>query len=171
MATKSVFTFKIENEKNKDKIDKTIKEFLNARAFEYNYEKKIYVRMPGKINKTAYAVTAAAGAVLGQGVYIQSFPFGFEYEIIENQLIIKAYLVSKDLKRSKYIHSKLNNTQVANNYYNDLKGNLFPELEKYSELNSTETEKIKDKTENIIKIISIIIAIFCLLILILALNS
>ena len=84
---------------------------------------------------------------------------------------MKAYLVSKDLKRSKYIHSKLNNTQVANNYYNDLKGNLFPELEKYSELNSTETEKIKDKTENIIKIISIIIAIFCLLILILALNS
>lgn len=48
MATKSVFTFKIENEKNKDKIDKTIKEFLNARAFEYNYEEKIYVRMPGK---------------------------------------------------------------------------------------------------------------------------
>ena len=32
-------------------------------------------------------------------------------------------------------------------------------------------EKIKDKTENIIKILSIIIAIFCLLILILALNS
>ena len=64
MATKSVFTFKIENEKNKVKIDKIVKEYLNARAFEYNYEKKIYVRMPGKINKTAYAVTAAAGAVL-----------------------------------------------------------------------------------------------------------
>lgn len=40
MATKSVFTFKIEDEQNKDNIDKIIKEYLNERAFEYNYEKK-----------------------------------------------------------------------------------------------------------------------------------
>ena len=33
MATKSVFTFKIEDEQNKDNIDKIIKEYLNERAF------------------------------------------------------------------------------------------------------------------------------------------
>lgn len=169
MATKSVFTFEFKKSESRDKIEKRIKEYLYERNFEYNCEKKCYIKIPGKINKAAYAATAVAGAALGKVVLVSSFPFGFEYEINENKLIIKAYLLSSDFKRSKFIHSRLNNSQVANNYYDDLKSELFSDLEEDLILTNTEKEKLEDKTENKIRIVAFIIFILCGLILFLCL--
>ena len=77
------------------------------------------------------------------------------YEVINDELIIKAFIRHSGSDTKQYIHVSYNTLQIAKEFYNQLQQNLFNILnENNIILKSTNSEKVKDdSTKRIIKLI------------------
>lgn len=162
MSKKSVFKFDFKNEK-KEIVESIIISYLERNQFVYNDNANCYVigNLSEKDIKMDMATTMVSNI---QPYYVVNYNFRrcFEYEILDNQLIIKACILNTFTNGKTYIHSNINSTMEAREYYKDLKYNLFKSLEEnIAKLSSIEIEKVKDgSTSKLIKfVLSIIIPI------------
>ena len=145
MSTKSVFVFNY-NPNEKDKIIKIIKQYLSDNNFTKRYD--IWTK------KYPYIKTIN--------------PVGFEYDINNNELIIKAYTLGIEYNTTRFIHSILNNSATGSFYYRELKRKLFKELKKNNVLlNCKKREKINDnanmKTAKNVLIFTVLLVIFTII--------
>lgn len=152
MSTKSIFKFIIRDvEKTKEIIDSIIVNYLEQNNFSYNNNEKCYIignpsEKDANINMAASIVSSIPSIVSNHGLVIYSnLHQCFEYEIIGNQLIIRACVLNAFSNIKAYIHSKVNSNMAGREYYNNLQTKLFNELKQNNIiLSSIETEKVKD---------------------------
>lgn len=133
MSKKSVFKFTINNIKEKKKlIDDIITNYLNENQFEITSDNSTYL----------------------SGLYA-NFYWCLEYEITENQLVIKAYIVNANSGMKGHIHSKTNTNAIGKEFYDNIKKELFSKLNEVNiVLEDIETEKATDGTgKNMLKLI------------------
>ena len=174
MSKKSIFKFKLNNtEQEANILNQIINNYLGTRGFFYNSEKSCYTTgTPTKeenISNAALSVASsiAATAITGNvvGISYNKIERGFEYKVNNNELIIKAYLITKN--GTSFIHSTFNNSPAASSYYGDLKNNLFKQLANNNiQLTSKEIEKINDGSEG--KTVKILLIYFLVLVLVAA---
>lgn len=148
MSKKSIFKFIIKDVANTKKIiDSIIVNYLEENNFSYNNNEKCYII--GNLSEKDANINMAASIVSNiQPYFIVTYPNlhqCFEYQIIENKLIIKAYILNAFSNSKAYIHSKVNSNMAGKEYYNNLQARLFNELKKNNILlSSIEIEKVKD---------------------------
>ena len=178
MSKISVFKFNINDtsEMSIETTKKIIMEYLSLRGFFFNNEKMCYTTgEPNKMDEAknialSIGASVAATAVTGGRVTtINTVQRGFEYNILNNTLIIKAYLINNKLNSKSFIHSTFNNSPAGASYYSDLQVNLFKNLATNNVLlTSTEVETINDGSEK--KGFKIVAIIFLIMIAIIALT-
>ncbi|MBQ6323912.1 MAG: hypothetical protein IJI22_03665 [Bacilli bacterium] len=174
MSKKSIFKFRLNNpEQESNIVNQIINNYLNSRGFFYNSEKSCYTTgTPTKEENISNAalsagVSIAATAITGNavGISYNKIERGFEYKMNGNELIIKAYLITKN--GTSFIHSTFNNSQAGAIYYGDLKNNLFKQLANNNiQLASKEVEKINDGSEG--KVVKVLLLYFLVLALVAA---
>lgn len=127
------FTIKDLSEENLNNINSIIIDYLKRFNFEYNKEKMCYIN-----TQPMYFLRD----VLCNFQYNRCF----EYKIIENKLIIKAYLLNIDLDCKIHIHTySYHYTHPAFNYNLFLRDTLFNILKQNNVyLKNKEIEKIND---------------------------
>lgn len=168
MSKKSIFKFIIrDDEKTKEMIDSIIVNYLEQNNFRYNNNEKCYI-IGNPSEKDANIDMAATIVSNIQPYFIVTYPHlhqCFEYEIIGNQLIIKACILNDFSNIKAYIHSKVNSNMAGGEYYNNLQTELFNELKQNNIiLSSIEIEKIKDgSTLKILRKMLLIIVPFIIL--------
>lgn len=157
MSKKSVFKFTIGGTENsKEVIDLIITKYLEKRGFIWDKDNECY--MIGYLSeeeanisvarKVVTAISQSARSGYTNSVApvdpITSNPC-FEYEIVGNNLIIKACVLNPFSSIKSYIHVRINTWPDGIEYYDDLQNELFKELEQNNViLSSVETEKVKD---------------------------
>lgn len=163
MSKVSVFKFNISQISDHNIINSIIGNYLNNNGFKYNNDEKCY--MVGTTSEQESNLNVAKEIVVDMAMgnpfmhnYAKVNPC-FECKIENNQLIIKAYTLNAFAGIKSYIHSSVNTNIAGREYYNNLKVNLFNQLQQHNiQLISTETEKIKDNSSSkLLKKISIII--------------
>lgn len=148
MSKKSIFKFIITDvQKTKDIIDPIIVNYLEQNNFSFNNSEKCYIiGNPSEKDANINMVASIVSNI--QPYYMITYPNlhpCFEYEIIGNQLIIKACILNAFSNVKGYIHSKVNSNMAGRQYYNSLQTKLFNELQQNNIiLSSIETEKVKD---------------------------
>lgn len=149
MSKVSVFKFNTNN-MNIDLIENIMKDYLNNHGFSYNHENNCY--MNGVVDE-AKANAEVAGAVAGSivtGAPNTSLQFSnsiqcISYSIINNQLVITAYIYNAFSKIKSYIQPGLNTIAPAANFYREINSSLFNTLKENNIiLVSSEKEKIND---------------------------
>lgn len=169
MSKVSVFKFNINQISDHNIINSIIGNYLNNNGFKYNNDKKCY--MVGTASEQEANLNVAKEIVVDMAMgnpfiynYAKFHPC-FEYKIENNQLIVKAYTLNAFAGTKLYIHSSINTNMAGREYYNNLKVNLFNQLQQHNiQLISTETEKIKDSSSSKLlkKIVIIILPIIVL---------
>lgn len=159
MSKVSVFKFKINNIVEKTElIDTIISEYLNKNGFNYNSNEKCYMignpseadanknmalNIASTLERHALDLNPTSVSHLSR-VYTNIHQC-LEYEILGNQLIIKAYTFNAFSSIKAYIHSSINTNMAGKEYYHNLQTELFNELEKNNiTLVSVESEKVVD---------------------------
>ena len=160
MSKKSVFKFNINNmQENKEVINNIINNYLSENEFNYNSDEKCYVIgtiseedanknmtvnvMNAAIQKHVFNLDPTSAAHLSN-VYSNIHPC-LEYEVVGNQLVIKAYTLNAFSNIKAYIHLSANTNMAGREYYNNLQKELFSKLkEKNIILQNIETEKVVD---------------------------
>lgn len=169
MSKISVFKFNINQISDHNIINSIIGNYLNNNGFSYNNDEKCY--MVGTASEQEANLNVAKEIVVDMAMgnpFIHNygkFHPCFECKIENNQLIIKAYTLNAFAGIKSYIHSSVNTNMAGREYYNNLKTNLFNQLQQNNiQLISTETEKIKDKSSSKLlkKLIIIILPIIVL---------
>lgn len=169
MSKISVFKFNISQISDHNIINSIIGNYLNNNGFSYNNDEKCY--MVGTASEQEANLNVAKEIIVDMSIGINhihnygKFHPCFEYKIENNQLIIKAYTLNAFAKIKSYIHSSVNTNMAGREYYNNLKLNLFSQLQQNNiQLIGTETEKIKDKSSSKLlkKLIIIILPIIVL---------
>lgn len=168
MSKKSIFKFIIKDvEKTKEIIDSIIVNYLKQNNFSYNNNEKCYII--GNPSEKDANINMAASIVSNiQPYFVVTYPNlhqCFEYEIIGNQLIIKACILNVFSNSKSYIHSKANSNMVGREYYNNLQTKLFNELKQNNIiLSSIEIEKVKDgSTSKLLRKMLLIVVPFIIL--------
>ena len=160
MSKKSVFKFNINNvQEKKEIIDTIISNYLSDNGFNYNSNEKCYIIgtvseaeadknmainiMNAAVQKHAYDLDPTSAARLAR--LHSNIHQCLEYEILGNQLVIKAYTLNAFSNIKAYIHSNVNTNMAGKEYYDHLQKELFSKLkEKNIILQSIEAEKVVD---------------------------
>lgn len=147
MSKVSVFKFDISNVTDQNVISSIIVDYLRKNGFNFNESEQFYI-IDSPEKQVEENIGAETVGTMGKEVNTlfdsRSNPC-FSYQIVGNQLIIKAYTVNPLSGIKAYIHSNVNTNMAGKEYYNNLKTNLFTELQKYNvTLVSTEKEKVND---------------------------
>lgn len=177
MSKVSVFRFNIGLDISNDVVNSIIKNYLEENEFNYDYNEQCYI--VGKVSEkeanegmALEIVDALYDVSIGiNHIYVNpNIHPCLVYEIYENQLIIKAYILNNFSGSKSYIHLSFNTNVAGREYYNSLKENLFNNLEQNNvNLVSTQIEKIKDCSS--IKLLKKIIIIIVPLIIFFALMA
>lgn len=170
MGKISVFKFNINNANNtqynnNNYVANIIYSYLNSRGLLYNNERNCFCDAQPTKKDEARTVAAnigigLVGALFGTMVIPVTtlFQHGFEFQIVGNELIIKAYTINYKHNVRYAIHNTFNSNQSSITYYNDLRYNLFRALEQNGiMLVSKETEKVTDVGEKHPEIVILII--------------
>lgn len=137
MSKVSIFKFNINDFSKIELVRNIVNQYLTQNGFNYDNENKCYIT---KVTDRTL-VPNVPGFVRYTGTW------GFNFDILNNELIIKAFVVNPMLKTTDYIHSKFNNSPAGTDYYKNIKNNLFQTLSANGILmSSKEVEKIKDKS-------------------------
>lgn len=168
MSKISVFKFNISQIYDYNIINSIIGKYLNNNGFSYNNAEKCYMVGTSSEQEANLNVAKEIVVDMAMGPFVHNygkFHPCFECKIENNQLIIKAYTFNAFAGIKSYIHSSVNTNMAGREYYNNLKLNLFNQLQQNNiQLISTETEKIKDKSSSKLlkKLIIIILPIIVL---------
>lgn len=156
MSKISVFKFNIEKVSDYNIINSIVEKYLNENGFSYNYNEQCY--MIGEASEKeanehmAYEIASAMYDMTRGFNHIYTNPNihpCLTFKIEGNQLIIKAYTLNAFANIKAYIHSNVNTNMAGREYYNNLKANLFNELEQNNiKLISTKTEKVNDNSSS-----------------------
>lgn len=159
MSKKSVFKFNISNmQEKKEIIDTIIGNYLSENGFDYNSNENCYIigtvseaeaDKNMAINVATTLGRQAAGLDPTGGAHLSTLYTNIhqclEYEIVGNELVIKAYTLNAFSNIKAYIHSNVNTNMAGKEYYNHLQKELFSKLkEKNIILENIEVEKVTD---------------------------
>lgn len=155
MSKKSVFKFNINNiPEARTTIDTIIGNYLKQNGFNYNNDEKCYIigtpsEEDANKNMAVNIASTLESNILGIKPNLMTIYANIhqclEYEIVGNQLVIKAYILNAFSNSKLYIHSNINTNMAGKEYYKNLQTDLFTKLqEKNIILVSTETEKVVD---------------------------
>ena len=159
MSKKSVFKFNISNmQEKKEIIDTIISNYLSENGFNYNSNENCYIigtvseaeadknmaiNVATTLRRQSAGLNATGGAHLS--TLYTNIHQCLEYEIVGNELVIKAYTLNAFSNIKAYIHSSVNTNMAGKEYYNHLQKELFSKLkEKNIILENIEVEKVTD---------------------------
>ena len=155
MSKKSVFKFNINNmQDRREIIDTIISNYLSENGFNYNSNENCYIignpsEEDANKNMAINVFSTLERSAMGldpksHTLYANIHPC-LEYEIVGNQLVIKAYTLNAFSNIKAYIHSNVNTNMAGKEYYNNLQEELFSKLkEKNIILENIEVEKVTD---------------------------
>lgn len=150
MSKKSVFKFNINNiQEKKEIIDTIIGNYLSENGFNYNSDENCYIIGNPSEEDANKNMSINVASTLVYGSHLSTLYTNIhqclEYEIVGNQLVIKAYTLNAFSNIKAYIHSNVNTNMAGKEYYNNLQKELFSKLkEKNIVLENIEVEKVTD---------------------------
>lgn len=146
MSRISVFKFGIDEYTKTELVKDIVNQYLEDNHFNYDSEKMYYIAHQS--GKTYMPISGPPNTnTRYMGLHIRyTGHWGFKFDITNNELLIKAFVINPLMKATDYIHSKYNNSPAGQNYYANIKDGLFQALNEHDiPMLSKEIEKINDK--------------------------